>query len=148
MSIPLVGSEDVRIGRGGGKTKGERYGKYRTALKPHLKWIEESIDASKDGSIRMKTKDFAKSLGKEFESKNETSIYWGTLYSLFDQGIFVGTGTHQNGDKVLVMRRAVEGDKLPASLQKYRDSYTSDEDNTSEEEDVDNPPEDEDEDDK
>ncbi len=137
MSIPLVQADDVKTGRGG-RTKGEKYGKYAIAVQKHLTWLKESIGDSKDGCIRMKVKDFAKELGKEFETKNETSIYWALKYVMFNEGVVVETGTSKAGDKLLLMRLATDEDKLPPSLSKFLEP--PEEDDTTLEEDV---PEDE-----
>ena len=119
MAIPLVEAEEVRTGRGGGKTKGEKYGKYGIAIQKTVPWIKEQIAGSKDGVIRIKTVDLSKEMGGDFAKKNPTSIYWGLKYVLFNEGIVVDTGTHKSGDKLLVMRLGTEEDKLPPSLQKY-----------------------------
>lgn len=118
MSIELVEANSVRSGRGG-KTKGEKYGKYATAIQPQLAWIEEQIADSPDGIIRIKTKDMGKEMGGEFIKKNEGSIYWGLKYILFQEGIVVDTGTHSDGSKLLIMRNANDDDRLPQSLAKY-----------------------------
>lgn len=117
MAIPLVEAEEVRTGRGG-KTKGEKYGKYAVAIEKHVPWIKEQI-AESDGVIRLKALDMAKEMGGEFAKKTPTSIYWGLKYTLFQHGIVVDTGTHKSGDKLLIMRFGTEEDKLPPSLSKY-----------------------------
>jgi len=122
MSIPLVEAEEVRTGRGGGKTKGEKYGKYAVAIQKHVSWIKDQIATSKDGTIRVKAADLGKEMGGDFAKKNPTSLYWGLKYVLFNEGIVVDTGTHKSGDKLLVMRLGTEEDKLPPSLSKYIDS--------------------------
>jgi hypothetical protein len=119
MAIPLVEAEEVRTGRGGGKTKGEKYGKYAVAIQKHVEWIKEAVGQSKDGTIRVKAADFAKEMGPDFAKRNPTSIYWGLKYVLFNEGIVVDTGTHKSGDKLLIMRLGTEEDKLPPSLSKY-----------------------------
>ena len=120
MEIELVNQEDVVArGKKGGRTKGQKYGKYMKAIAPHLDWIEGEITTSKDNTIRMKVKDIAKEMGKEFASKHETSIYWGLKYSLFQEGIVVDMSTHKDGEKILVMRDATDDDRLPQSLSKY-----------------------------
>lgn len=119
MAIPLVEAEEVRTGRGGGKTKGEKYGKYAIAVQKSVPWIKEQIVESKDGIIRIRATDLAKEMGPDFAKKNPTSIYWGLKYVLFNEGIVVDTGTHKTGDKLLLMRLGTEEDKLPPSLSKY-----------------------------
>lgn len=119
MAIPLVEAEEVRTGRGGVKTKGEKYGKYGAAIAKHVPWIKEQIKSSKDGTIRVKAADIGKEMGPEFAKKNPTSIYWGLKYVLFNEGIVVDTGTHKTGDKLLQMRLGTEEDKLPPSLSKF-----------------------------
>lgn len=118
MSIPLVEADEVKIGRGG-KTKGEKYSKYAMAITKHVPWIKEEIAKSKDGVIRVKNADIRKEMGGEFIKKNETSVYWGLKFVLFNEGIVVETGTHTKGDKLLLMRLANDEDRLPTSLSKY-----------------------------
>ncbi len=121
--LELVSEDDViGKGRGKGKTKGQKYGKYIKAIAPQLDWIEEEIEKSKEGSIRMRVADIAKEMGKEFTTKHETSVYWGLKYSLFQDGIVVDQTTHKDGSKILVMRQATEDDRLPQSLSKYLDT--------------------------
>ena len=103
MAIELVEATEVRSGRGG-KTKGEKYGKYAVAIQKHIPWIKEQIAGNKDGVIRVKATDMGKEMGGEFVKKNATSIYWGLKYVLFQEGIVVDTGTHKTGDKLLIMR--------------------------------------------
>ncbi len=128
MAIELVEATEVRTGRGG-KTKGEKYGKYAIAIQKHIPWIKEQIASNKDGIIRVKATDMGKEMGGEFAKKNGTSIYWGLKYVLFQEGIVVDTGTHKTGDKLLIMRLGKEDDRLPPSLSKYLEQ---DEDETPE----------------
>src|SRR3972149_1138276 len=118
MAIELIEATEVRTGRGG-KTKGEKYGKYAVAIQKSIPWIKEQIAANKDGIIRIKATDMGKEMGGEFIKKNATSIYWGLKYVLFQEGIVVDTGTHKTGDKLLIMRLGREDDRLPPSLSKY-----------------------------
>lgn len=118
MAIELVDAGEVRTGRGG-KTKGEKYGKYAIAIQKHIPWIKQQIADNKDGVIRVKATDMGKEMGGEFAKKNGTSIYWGLKYVLFQEGIVVDTGTHKSGDKLLIMRLGKEDDRLPPSLSKY-----------------------------
>lgn len=120
MVIEIVEAEQVRSGRGG-KTKGEKYGKYAIAIQKHIPYILDQIKESKDGKIRIKTEAMGKEMGGEFIKKNPTSIYWGLRYVLFQEGIVVETGTlaETDGGKVLIMRLADTNDRLPPSLAKY-----------------------------
>ncbi len=118
MAIELVEATEVRTGRGG-KTKGEKYGKYAVAIQKHIPWIRDQIAANPEGVIRIKATDMGKEMGGEFIKKNATSIYWGLKYVLFQEGIVVDTGTHRTGEKLLIMRLGKEDDVLPASLAKY-----------------------------
>lgn len=124
--IPLVSVDDVRT-KGGGRTKGEKYGKYALAIAPQVEWIKEQITSSKDGTIRAKSVDVQKLMGTNFEKKNPQSIYWGLKYVLFNEGVVVETGTHVSGDKLLVMRFGTEEDKLPPSLAQYLEPAEQDE---------------------
>lgn len=125
MSINIVEAKDVKVGRGG-KTKGEKYGKYAIAIQDTLPWIRNQIEKSPDGMIRVRTKDVGIAMGGEFVKKDEGSIYWGLKYILFQEGIVVLGGTHSNGDKLLVMRLANDDDVLPDSLAKYLESNGED----------------------
>lgn len=119
MALQAIEPEEVRVGRKGGKTKGEKYGKYAQAVAKLVPTIEEAIGKSPDGTVRFKTMDVAKEMGADFAKKNATSIYWGLKFVLFHNGIVVDTGTHKSGDKLLAMRIATKDDKLPPSLSKY-----------------------------
>jgi hypothetical protein len=121
MPIELIEATEVRSGRGG-KTKGEKYGKYAIAIQKHIPWIKEQIANIPEGVIRVKASDMGREMGGEFVKKNPTSIYWGLKYVLFQEGIVVDTGTHKTGDKLLIMRLGREDDRLPPSLSKYLDS--------------------------
>lgn len=118
MAIELVEAAAVRARRGG-KTKGEKYGKYATAIQKSIPWIEKEIGKSKDKKIIIKNKDIREEMGGEFIKKNDTSVYWGIKYVLFQEGIVVETGTHTDGSKLLIMRKADTDDRLPPSLSKY-----------------------------
>lgn len=106
--IPIVKAEDVmtRRGRGGIEKK------YTMAVEKHLDWIKKSIESSKDGTIRMKTMDFAKELGPEFTNRNPAVIQRNLKGILFDKDIIIESGTHKDGDKLLIMRFATKIDKL------------------------------------
>lgn len=119
MAIELIEADEVKTGRGGGKTKGEKYGKYAVAVHKSVPWIKEQIAASKDGFIRIKVADLAKEMGGDFVKRNTTSIYWGLKFVLFNDGVVVDTGTHKSGEKLLIMRLGTEEDELPPSLRKF-----------------------------
>lgn len=127
MSIPLVTIEECVNKGGKGRTKGEKYGKYTQAIAPHIQWIKDQIANSKDGTIRVKVKDLAETMGAEFTNKKyPTSLVWALKYVLFNEGLFVDSGTHRSGDKLVVIRNATTEDKLPPSLSKYIDDNESD----------------------
>ena len=116
--MKLIQADEVRSGRGG-KTKGEKYGKYAVAIQKSVPWIKESITNADGGMIRIKTKEMGEEMGGEFVKKNTVSIYWALKYVLFQEGIVVDTATHKDGGKLLVMRFGTADDKLPPSLSKY-----------------------------
>jgi predicted SPOUT superfamily RNA methylase MTH1 len=118
MAIELVEADQVRSGRGG-KTKGQKYGKYAIGIQSQLTWIKEQIANSSDGTIRVKNKDIRNEMGGEFVKKADGSVYWGLKFVLFTEGIVVDTGTHSDGSKLLIMRKANDDDVLPESLAKY-----------------------------
>lgn len=136
MAIELVSVDQIRSGRGG-KSKGEKYGKYAIAIQKNIPWIKEQIKKSKDGFIRVKNEDIRKEMGGEFVKKNETSVYWGLKYVLFQEGVVVESGTKDTGEKLLIMRLADNEDRLPDSLAKYLEPAEVDEDTTVEDEDED-----------
>ena len=118
ISIPLFEVEDMKTGRGGGKRgTGQKYAKYGAAIEPTIPFLEESIEASKDGTIRVRVTDIAKQMN--MAGKHETSIYWGLKFTLFQKGFVVNTGQTLKGDPVLVIRRKKDGDVLPQSLAKH-----------------------------
>ena len=117
MVVPLVSIEEVQTGRGG-KTKGEKYGKYAQAVAKDVAWLKDQIDTSPDKKIRIKSRDIANVMGPEFAKKSDTAIYWGLKFVLFHEGIVVDTGTAKDKSKLLVMRRGTPDDKLPPSLAK------------------------------
>jgi hypothetical protein len=129
MELQLYEAEDVVSRRHGGKKAGARYGNYSKAIQQHLDWLFEQIDKSPDKTIRIKLADFAAATGfkmqKVTEGKvvenspglNPTSLGWGFKYSLFHSGITYNMGKVEDGQPVMIMRRKVEGDVLPASLQ-------------------------------
>jgi hypothetical protein len=117
MTIEIIEASNVRSGRG--KTKGAKYGKYALAIQKTIPWIKEQIANSPEGIIRVKNEDIRKEMGGEFIKKNDTSVYWGIKYVLFQEGIVVETGTHVDGNKILIMKIAGDDDFLPPSLARY-----------------------------
>lgn len=117
MAVPLVSIEEVQTGRGG-KTKGEKYGKYAQSIAKDVIWLKDQIAASPDEKIRIKVRDMANAMGGDFAKKSDTAIYWGLKFVLFHEGIVVDTGTAKDKSKLLVMRTATADDKLPPSLSK------------------------------
>jgi hypothetical protein len=129
MELKLFEAEDVVSRRHGGKKAGARYGNYSKAIQPHLEWLNEQIEKSADKTIRIKLADFAAATGfkmqKVVDGKvvenspglNPTSLGWGYKYSLFHSGITYNMGKVEDGQPVMIMRKKVDGDVLPASLQ-------------------------------
>ena len=104
--IPIIKAEEVVSRRERGSEK------YVTAIEKQLDWIKKSIESSKDSRIIMKTIDFAKEMGSEFANKTPTVIYRHAKNILFDKNIIVEQGTHNDGDKLLIMRFATKIDRL------------------------------------
>lgn len=125
MTLLPVEANEVRTGRGGGRGKGTKYGKYANAIAPYIDELKELIDESKDGLVRLKSDDVKKQMGGEFIAKHETSIYWGLKHALFQKGIWVTTGKHINGSHILVIREATPDDKLPDSLTKNSEDLSN-----------------------
>lgn len=115
MVVPLVSIDEVQTGRGG-KTKGEKYGKYAQAIASQVQWFKDKIKESTDGKIRAKVRDIAKIMGPDFEKKSDKAMYWGLKFVLFHEGIVITTGKSKDGSALLVMRYATPEDKLPPSL--------------------------------
>ena len=129
MNLQLYEADEIVSRKHGGKKSGARYGNYAKAIKQHLDWLFGEIDKSKDGAIRIKLADFAAATGfkmqKVTEGKvvegtgglNPTSLGWGFKYALYHAGITYNMGKVEDGQPVMIMRRKVEGDVLPTSLQ-------------------------------
>jgi len=111
MVAPIIDPSEVIIRE---ETKGREYGKYAQAIGSEVQWIK-----SNDGKIRIKIRELAKSMGPEFEKKQNKAIYWGTRFVLFHEGIVVGPGKNKNNEELLVMRMATSEDILPKSLAKF-----------------------------
>lgn len=60
----------------------------------------------------MKTIDFTKEMGPEFANRTPVVIYRHIKSILFEKDIIVEQGTHNDGDKLLVMRFATKLDRL------------------------------------
>jgi hypothetical protein len=129
MELQLYEAEDVTSRRRGGKKTGTRYANYSRAIQQHLAWLNDQIDAAKDHTIRVKLDDFAKACGFKMQKVkdgkvvegspglNPTSLGWGFKYALFHAGITYNMGKVEDGQPVMIMRKKVEGDELPTSLQ-------------------------------
>lgn len=122
MILLPVEANEVRSGRGGGRGKGTKYGKYANAIAPYIDQLNELIEESKDGLVRLKSDDIKKEMGGEFATKHPTSLYWGLKHALFQKGIWVTTGKHISGSDLLVIRKSTPDDKLPNSLLRGSDS--------------------------
>lgn len=118
MEIPIIDPSDIVMRR---ETKGLKYGKYVQAMASEIQWIKAAIASSSDGKIRIKIRDIAKSMGPEFEKKQNKAIYWGTRFILFLEGIVVGPGKDKANEELLIMRMATSEDVLPRSLAKFLD---------------------------
>lgn len=125
MTLLPVDINEIRTGRGGGRGKGTKYGKYANAIAPYIDQLKELIEESKDGLVRLKSDDVKKQMGGEFTTKHPTSIYWGLKYSLFQKGIWVTAGKHISGSDLLVIRETTPEDKLPDSLTKIREDLSN-----------------------
>ena len=116
MVIPIIEPSEVIIR---GETKGHKYGKYAQAIGSEVRWLKDAIRKSEDGKIRIKIREVAKSMGQEFEKKQNKAIYWGTRFVLFHEGIVVAPGKDKADEELLVMRMATHEDELPPSLAKF-----------------------------
>ena len=129
MDIRIIGAEEVISRKGGGKKSGARYGSYTKAVQPHIDWLKEQIEKSKDGAIRIKLSDFATACGMKMKKVvdgkvvegtaglDPTSVGWGFKYALFHSGVAYNMGKVEDGQPVMIMRLKTEGDELPKSLQ-------------------------------
>ena len=59
-------------------------------------------------------------MGDKFKNKHSTSLMWGLKFILFNEGIMVRSGKHNDGDDLLIMTRRTENDTLPPSLETWR----------------------------
>lgn len=116
MVIPIIESSEV-ITRG--ETKGHKYAKYAQAIGSEVRWMKDSIEKSNDGKIIIKIRDIAKSMGPEFEKKQNKAIYWATRFVLFHEGIVVAPGKDKDDKDLLIMRMATSEDVLPPSLARF-----------------------------
>lgn len=123
MEIPIIEPSEVIVH---GETKGRKYGRYAQAIGSELMWIKDAITRSEDGKIRIKIRDIARSMGPEFEKKQDKAIYWGTRFVLFHEGIVVAPGKDKANEDLLVMRMATSEDVLPPSLAKFLEPCESD----------------------
>lgn len=131
MDIKIIGADEVISRKGGGKRHGAKYADYAAALKPHVEWLDDQIENSEDGAIRVKLADFAKACGKVMKKVvngevvpnapglDPTSLGWGFKYVLFHAGFGLTMGKIDDGQPVMVIRKKVDGEMLPASLAKY-----------------------------
>lgn len=131
--IRLVESDEVKSGRGG-KKSGEKYGKYHEAiLENHIvDWIREQIEASiqagKNGIVRVRTSELAAAIGlemredKESEGLSPVALAWGFKCVLYYEGFWVTTGKTKHDEPLLVIRTKKSKDKLPLSLQEKKKS--------------------------
>ena len=121
MPIPLVDEQDVKSKSRSGN--GIKYGKYSDAISSQLEFLKEGI--AKEGTIRLKIRDVARAMGKDFERKSDTAIYWGLKYALFKEDIVTDLGAHKDGiTKLLVLRAKQEDDVLPESyMRKYNQEF-------------------------
>lgn len=121
--IPIIKAEDVMTGR----RKDGVEKKYAMAIEKLLDWIKKSIESSKDGAIRMKTTDFARELGPDFANRSPIVIQRNLKGVLFENDIIVESGTHKDGDKLLIMRFATRIDKLRGPGIDTEDQYPEEE---------------------
>ncbi len=126
-NLKLIDAKDVRGGRGGGglKNKGKTYTEYTIALKNIIPFLKNEIE--KKEVIRVKSKDIIKEMGRKFEMKHPTTLLWGIRYVMFKKGIFLSMGKHLNGSDVYVLRKVVDGDKLPNTLSEKLEKEKSNE---------------------
>lgn len=104
--IPIIRAEEIVTRRERGAEK------YVNAVEKQFDWIKKNIESSKDGRIIMKTIDFTKEMGPEFANRTPVVIYRHIKSILFEKDIIVEQGTHNDGDKLLVMRFATKLDRL------------------------------------
>jgi hypothetical protein len=78
-----------------------------------LKFLRASIETSSDGMIRCTIEDIKKQMNINTD-ETPTSIYWSLKRMLFDEGFSVAAGETIDYKPVLIIRKKVEGDKLPS----------------------------------
>lgn len=124
MHIDLINDQEVKTGRGTGKKPrgglGKKYKNYRLAIENILPFLKESLEQSKNNTIRIRLNDIAKEMGDKFKNKHSTSLMWGLKFTLFNEGIMVRSGKHNDGSDILIMTKRNEHDTLPPSLEIMR----------------------------
>ncbi len=109
------------------KDMGKTYfDKYAQAVRPKILWLKDAIAKSNDGKIKLRIRDVAKSMGPEFEKKQDKAIYWGIRFVLFHEGIVVGQEKGKDGEELLIMRMATSKDVLPRSLARFSEPSEDD----------------------
>jgi hypothetical protein len=84
--------------------------KYLDALKPNIEFINNEIEKSPDGFVRVRIKDIANAMN--MTEQQLISIYKDFKYTLFQEGIFVTTGKTRADEPIFAMRKKMEGDTL------------------------------------
>lgn len=102
---------------------------YLDPVEPHINWLFEQIDKSKDGKIIVRLADFAEECGIKMQNVVDdkaipddsrqcpTLVYWGFKHALFYFDIVINCGKLvEDGQPVIIMRRKVKGNIRPKGL--------------------------------
>lgn len=85
--------------------------KYVVNLRPHISWLIEQIDKSKDGCIIIPIKELSEKIGITNVSKRRFLV--GLKYAFFHEKIWL---MKVRINDVLILRRVIESDVLPDYL--------------------------------
>ncbi len=92
-----------------------------------LQWIQQQIDYSNDGIIRMRFSDIKKIIGQKFEEKSDIDIINGLKRVLSENGIMVRLRSHVEDESIILTMeyKQFNNDKI-----KIADKKNSDKGNT------------------
>lgn len=88
-----------------------------------LQWIQQQIDYSDDGIIRMRFSDIKNVIGKKFEDKSDIDIFNGLKRVLSENGIMVRLRSHVEDESVILTMeyKQYENDKIKIADKKNSD---------------------------
>lgn len=88
------------------------YDAYRKVINPHVAWIKDQIDKSKDSIVRVKIKGVRDTMGSDFTNKHDNTIYSRLKDILLENGIKVRMGHVENKEKLLIMENVKDKSEI------------------------------------